>query len=288
MCISIGRSAASFSSTKLYVGEAYYNDKYVHVVAYQNIANSGIDTPNAMIIPFPTDMPMGSANILDTTKYRGFLNDITNATRRRSMMLGGHSKSYRRSVDNIAQVFDVGSYTVILADHVIQVPEALERVTINKRPAVSMDFLKAYGKLYPQQPVALCCWNGEIDAQPLLWWYEPKNPNTLFIPTMDAHDGNPPNVNATVKTDHIISVGSSFRCSNSIFSQPVYYSNILGNAKDLLPTKAFGTQLQGLVKNGDCFIDISDMLNNDKHHTPMLKRGISIENSYTQGSMIGH
>jgi len=35
--------------------------------------------------------------------------------------------------------------------------------------------------------------SGYVDAEPLLWWYEPSDEENLFIPTMDAHDGGPPN-----------------------------------------------------------------------------------------------
>jgi hypothetical protein len=51
-------------------------------------------------------------------------------------------------------VFYVGSYTVILAENVKQIPEALTRVAVSKRPKISSNFLIGFDKLYPGQPVA--------------------------------------------------------------------------------------------------------------------------------------
>jgi len=72
MYCTVGQVEAFLSGTKLYVGEATYNDKYVHVLAYQNNAESKEGIPNAMIIPFPTTQSMGPENILNTIKYKSY------------------------------------------------------------------------------------------------------------------------------------------------------------------------------------------------------------------------
>jgi hypothetical protein len=46
-----------------------------------------------------------------------------------------------------------------------------------------------------------------IDAEPLLWWYEPKDPSHLFMPALDAHDGLPPEPGSDVDVDHVLVVG---------------------------------------------------------------------------------
>lgn len=278
MCVSIGAANASFSNTKLYVGEAMRNGKYVHVLAYQNKAKTGKNQPNAMIIPFPTNVAMGPQNVLDTSKFPKFLDEISSATRMTRLLSADGITKGARSF-GIAQVFDVGSYTVVLADNVAQVPEALEKVPENKRPAVSADFLKAYGELYPNQPVALCCWNGAVEAEPLLWWYEPKNPETLFVPTMDAHDGSAPDLNADVDTDHIVSVGSTISISRSYYTGTVLYSSSLGEAANLLPKHVVGTKLVGHYKNGDCFVNVSELNNSDRTYEPIMKRGSSLNDA---------
>lgn len=287
MCCTIGQVEAKLTATKLYAGEAIYNDKYVHVLAYQNNAESDWRTPNAMIIPFPTSKPMGQDNILDTSRYSGFLDDISEATAIRSR---GFS---RRDEDSfmlgamaagVAEVFDVGVYTVILATHVAQVPEALTRVSEDKRPAITTQFLLHYGRLYPKQPVALCCWTGRVEASPLLWWYEPTNPDTLFIPTMDAHDGGPPNLEAMVETDHVISVGSKlFPTGSKVYYNHDYES--LANASALLPTKVHGTRPEYRVKNGDTFVDVNAL--RVQQRDVLMKRGANQNSIHTLDKMNG-
>lgn len=256
MCCTF--TASEMSNTRIYVGEAERKGKLVHVLAYQN--NATAKGPNAMVLPFPTIDEMGPDNVIDTRKFKGFLKDISESTRyvtkgggtRRSMMLG--SRGF--DSDSLAEVFDVGSYTVILADNVFQIPEALSRVATDKRPRVSSDFLIGYNELYKDQPIAVCCWNGSIEAEPLMWWYEPSNPEELFIPTMDAHDGGAPRVGSPVQYDHLISVGSTTGNSGT----RVRYSDaqsIPSEVKELLPLHVHGGRMPEAAPNGDCLVKTS-------------------------------
>jgi hypothetical protein len=276
------------SNTRLYVGESFKNGKIVHVLAYQNAAET--DGPNAMVLPFPTDVAMGPENIINTSLFKDFLKDITDASRlrtkgfgdRRGMMLG----AVGGSADSLAQVFDSGSYTVVLADHVDQIPEALTRVPARKRPKVSEQFLEGYGELYPNQPIAVCCWNGSIEAEPLMAWYEPRDTSTLFIPTMDAHDGGAPKVGQKVDTDHIISVGGI----NIDRGNEVTYTQLKRIPNDvigLLPTRVHGKRLPDYLENGDCFVKTavlhSTMKDYYSHGAPAveLKRGYGTKMAYS-------
>lgn len=274
MCMTIGKEGAELSNTQIYVGEAVRDDKLVHVLAYQNTAESY--GPNAMILPFPTSEPMGPNNIIDTRGFGKFLTDIGEATRMRmrsaSFSLG--SKGFGGpAAAGVAQVFDSGSYTVILADHVAQVPEALTRVPADKRPEITTQFLIRFGMMYPKQPVALCCWSGTLKSEPLLWIYEPKNPEVLFVPTMDAHDGGPPDLDAMVQTDHVISAGSRIVEVGS----PVNYTDLMKTGgslpsefEGLLPSRVRGMKIKRMVKNGDMFISVPELRAADKL---FIKRG---------------
>lgn len=258
MCCTF--TASEMSDTRIYVGQAKRQGKLVHVLAYQNAAVTR--GPNAMVLPFPTETAMGPDNVVDTRQFKNFLKDIGEASRhitkgmrgdRRSMTLGAAAMS-----DSLAEVFDVGSYTVILADNVFQIPEALSRVSAEKRPSVSTDFLIGYGELYRDQPIAVCCWNGSIEAEPLMWWYEPTDSDRLFIPTMDAHDGKAPKVGARVYTDHLISVGST----EGNMGNKVHYSQaakIPSSVKELLPLQVHGKKLEQSLPNGDCFVKVSTL-----------------------------
>jgi hypothetical protein len=218
---------------------------------------------------------MGPNNIIDTRGFGKFLTDIGLATKihvdsfSRSLM----SKGVTAGAAGFAQVFDSGSYTVILADHVAQVPEALTRVPSEKRPEITTQFLIRFGMLYPKQPVALCCWTGTLKSEPLLWIYEPKNPEVLFVPTMDAHDGGPPDLDAMVQADHIISTGSRIVSVGS----PVNYTDLIKTGgslpsefEGLLPSRVRGYRLKRMVKNGDMFISVPELRSAEKL---FIKRG---------------
>lgn len=261
MCITASR--ARLSDTLVYSGEGRMKGKDVHVLAYQNTADS--HGPNAMILPFPTTASMGPENMVDTRSFKNFLKDITNASKMVTKSLGMDRRSRGMSFGAAAaQVFDVGSYTVVLAEHVSQIPAALEQVPESKRPEISTRFLIGYGKLYPKQPVAVCCWNGNIQAEPLLWWYEPTNKDQLFVPTMDAHDGEAPDVNANVEADHIVSVGSYSDDRVGRHFRVRYRESIPDSASTLLPSYVYGTKLDGIYKNGDMFADANKLGNGSK------------------------
>lgn len=259
MCMTLEQ--AELSSTLIYVGEAIIKDnKYVHILAYQNTAKNKSDNPNAMVIPFPTTEYMDEENVIDTRACKNFLQNITHATEQKSLSRGLYlydSDDIIGCAGSVAQVFDVGSYTVILANKVTQIPEALKRVPKNKRPVISVKFLIEFNKLYPNQPIAICCWEGYIEAEPLLWWYIPNNKDKFFIPTMDAHDGNGPKKDSSVWVDHIINVGSTIAFHSDF---PISYENELSDQlKELLPNFAYGVKITGKYKNGDMFINVNEL-----------------------------
>jgi len=232
------------SGTKLYAGEATLNGIYVHVMAYKNSAHSY--GANAMILPIPAKTPLSSENVIDTRSFKGFLDDIAESTKTQTLSRG-LSKGVP-AFDNLAEVFDVGSYTVVLAERPEQVPEALQRVPANKRPVINTIVLASYNQNYPGWPLAVCCWDGAIEAEPLLWWYEPKDPEILFAPALDAHDGNTPKPHA-VAVDHIVCFGSTLTQVNS---KDIRYHDLIPEpARKLLPTRAFGQQLTTKMPNGD-------------------------------------
>ena len=273
-------SPSVMSDTLIYTGLAAREGKRVHVLAYQNVALNKFSGPNSMILPFPTSEKMTEDNIIDTSSFKHFLRDITNASKIRSMMLGGgSSRSLLRGAKSAAKVFDVGSYTVVLADDVWQVSEALERVPENKRPTITEEFLIGYSALYPDQPLAVCCWDGRIEAEPLLWWYEPKNTDHFFIPTMDAHDGNAPKLSETVRADHNLSVGAASDAEVGNQFRVTYRDKIPADVREMLPNYTYGTKIDYNCKNGDMFVKTDDLAVGNKtwnfDKLPKMVRGSS-------------
>lgn len=252
MCISVKPS--QMSATKIYVGESTYKDKYVHVLAYQNKAKS--NGPNAMILPIFTKEKVSEDNVIDTTDFRDFLDTISEASKHKT-------RSMYKGVDSLvftASVFESGSYTIVLADSIKEAAKVLEKVPENKRPELSSEFTDSFEKLYANYPVAICCWSGDIEPEPLLWWYEPANPDMLMIPTMDSHDGKAIDQTAQVKMDHIISIGS-----NNEFNKGIAVKvNVPKKYQDLMPNFVKGTKIKGTFLNGDCSVSLNS-LKNDKY-----------------------
>lgn len=201
MCCTADVSA--LSNTIIYAGHQTRDGQRVQVLAYQNKAES--TGPNAMILPIPTDISLGPDNLVDTREGGAFLETIATALGPRPRAYDSNTIIGAAADFDLAQVVEVGSYTVLLADRLSQVSEALERVPVNKRPRFSSEFIAGYAELYPNHRFVICCWEGELNAEPVMLWFVPREAR-LFIPTMDAHDGQAPKP-GWIRTDHVIVVG---------------------------------------------------------------------------------
>ena len=189
------------------------NGKLVHVLGYQNTAENLHSGPNAMILPFPAAAKMGPENVIDTSDCKSVLKDYAKALQPQTR--GRATKSY--SADTLCaasvQVFESGNYTVVLAEDASDIPKALMRVPKNRRPALKPELFNAIAGLYPNWPVALCCFNTTemMEADPMLWWYEPMNEGILWAPALDAHDGGAPDLDSHVQVDHTVIFGSTIK-----------------------------------------------------------------------------
>lgn len=206
---------ARFSGTVVYAGEAEKDGVLVHVLGYQNTVdnrNSSGGGGNAMLLPIPAKAgTMSASNILDTRKCKHILEDmkdfVLNKHASRRISLGALTKSNAMPEP---LVFDHDIYTIVLAQDAKAIPGALSRVPEEKRPALNNEIFKAYSKWYPGYTFALCCFNTKDEAKafPMLWWYEPSEPDQLFCPALDAHDGKPPRLGVQVDVDHVVVAGS--------------------------------------------------------------------------------
>lgn len=249
MCCTV--RAADLSNTKLYAGEAHRGDTYVHVMAYQNKAAT--KGPNAMILPIPAATMLGPENVIDTRSFPHFLDDIQDAVESSGFITFGGGGELSE-----AQVFDTGSYTVVLAERASAIARALDRVPEQKRPPLNPEILRAFEDLYAGWPLAVCCWDGTIQAEPLLWWYEPKMPDWLFAPALDAHDGGPPNTRVQVDVDHNIAFGLARHRKDD--PEVVYHDRIPTTVRELLPNSVVGTSIDRTMQNGDFWLSLTDPL----------------------------
>jgi hypothetical protein len=252
MCITVW--PAKLGGTLLYAGEGDFGGKRVHVLAYQNKAAS--EGPNAMILPIPSAAPLDERNAIDTRQFREFLEIIQQANEKIPPELVG--ARCRPDEPPPAKVFDVGSYTVVMAAGAAAISAALDQVPAEKRPPDNNAMFAAFEEHYPGWPLAVCCWNGEIEAEPLLWWYEPLDPDWIFAPALDAHDGGPPKLDADVEVEHYLAFGASkYSLGNRLgyFSRRDVPEAVLG----LLPWSVHGTRVEGKMPNGDFWVPAASL-----------------------------
>jgi hypothetical protein len=266
MCCSLEK--AHFHKTILYAAETTVDDNLVHVLGYQNQAENLSNGPNAMILPFPAAEFMGPENVIDTSHCKHVLKDIKQATfiqnfRRRSMTKGVDSLCTASASE--VRIFNSGKFTVVMAKDARDIPGVLHLVPEDKRPKVNDDIFEAYAKWYKGWPVALCCFNGSVESEPMLWWYKPKKPGLLFAPALDSHNGKRPDLNADVMVDHTVAFGSYPGC----VSNKVYYtdgeqfagdsSNIAPEVKKYLPTHVIGKSFNDYFTNGDFWLPVKNI-----------------------------
>lgn len=251
MCITL--HASRLTGTKIYAGEAKRDGKYVHVLGYANNAENNHHGPNAMVLPIPT-LSFAKENAIDTRQFRGFLGDIAEATKEPNLFKsargrGGDVTKGMRGLG--AEVFAVGGYTVVTASDPMAIAEALDRVPANKRPELNQAVLDTFAENYPGWPIAVCCWDGSIKPEPLLFWYEPMMTDRLFAPALDAHGGRPPVRGEMVNVDHVVMFGSTLR---PMGYTPVHYREMQRIPPAdfmLLPPKAVGRAISDRTENGD-------------------------------------
>lgn len=242
MCCSL--RPAKLTNTVLYAAEALHEGRRVHVMGYQNRAENLSKGPNAMLLPIPARAPMGPDNMLDTTGAKNIMRDYAQAVRPPRSRYGGPAPA-----SESVQVFDKGSFTVALADKASDLAGAVGRIPANKRPEVNAEVFAVYDQLYPGWKMALCAWDGTLEAEPLLWWYEPQDPTTLFMPALDAHDGGPPRIGANVEVDHSVVVGS---VTNPTGKQVLFRDALPTHLTPFLATKVSGVEFhERSMRNGD-------------------------------------
>ena len=251
-CCSL--APADFHGTRGLTAETRVAGKLVHVLGYQNTAVNKASGANAMFLPIPARPgSMSSKNMLDVSSCPRALEDIQEAAAR-SILLRSSSVSVSRR----AEVFDQGLYTVVLAQDAKDIPAALERVRPERRPQLALSIFDAYTEWYPKWTFALCCFNAREAAEgaPMVWWYEPLNPDELFFPGLDAHSGQPPVLGARVDVDHALAVSTE---TMKVSADVRYRDKIAPEVAAYLPRRVLGTHLDGKMPNGDFVFKKSDV-----------------------------
>jgi hypothetical protein len=267
----------NFSQTILYAAEVATPDTgTVHVLGYQNRVQGGsgsrsfwrrLFSPdrsgNAMILPFPArPATMTQANVIDTEACPNVLQDVAAAISYPMSLDQSTSVSLSAVVPKV-QVFEAGGvYTVVLAQDPNDIPAALSQVPPRKRPALNPALFDAYARWYPGWTVALCCFSNDEArlARPLLWWYAPMHPDRLFLPALDCHTGEVPDLVASVLVDHVVAVGS-YRLGGG--NRVAYRDRVPEAVIPYLRPSVLGKRYYEYMHNGDFVCRVDDVTAGD-------------------------
>jgi hypothetical protein len=259
MCCTFFES--KLSDTILYAAESELEGRRVHVMAYQNRAKNLAKGPNAMLLPIPAAKPLTPDNMLDTRLFKRILSHYVTkyeAAIPRPQAFG-IGKDMLLSTPAKAEVFERGSFTVVLAQDARLIPAALARVPEHRRPAPNRAIFSAYAKHYPGWHMALCCYDGAIEAEPMVFWYEPLFPKRLFAPALDAHDGNPPDLNRRVHRDHYVFFAAKQAKRGILVDKERLVNTIPLPHQPLFVDHFAGAHLTGTYPNGDFWLDVQDL-----------------------------
>jgi len=189
----------------------------------------------------------------------------------RSITKGRDTLSY--SAHSVADVFESGSYTIVLATSVDQIPEALEMVPQIKRSSISAELLSSLGELYDGWPIAVCCFDGDkVSPEPMIWQFEPKFKHILLAPALDAHTGGAPNLNKRVSRSHKLAFYSYRMETDNCLNADFRYSEIPQAFDFLFGKKVKGAVIDGKGQNGDFAIKIDDLITGHEN----IKKHINI------------
>ncbi len=263
MCITVAE--AELSDTIIYAAEARRpSGEIVHVLGYQNAVTEA-KGPNAMLLPFPAAGTVGRGNLVNAAAFKGVLGDYEQAVDRLRPM----TKSVGRGIGSFGaaatdadafDVFESGSYTVALVKKASALRAALEVMPEKVRPNITTGMIFTLGKLYPDWPMALCCFeNGMSAPEPLFWWYEPRFPDRLFAPGLDAHDGGPPDLARKAARSHTLAFAAlesdhpiDSQLQKQLFAVPEEH-------QWLLSARVCGRKINDLTPNGDFVYPLSQI-----------------------------
>lgn len=217
---------------------------------------------NAMLLPIP-DKNYRNVQIIDTTSCPNFLSDIQKLVAPPIMAFSDGRGARRGIAKNVeARIVEFDVYSIVIASDLYSLQVALRKVDLARRPELPKDMLAAYAKWYPGWTLSLWCFNNtdKKKAKPALIQYDPtaqKDKNDFFIPTLDAHDGNAPDLKAEVALDHTVFVGTNDMNSSYFpsYSDPRIAPGVL----ELLPKKVRGRNITTSLPNGDLWYKRADL-----------------------------
>ena len=266
MCVSLKQAILTQTIAMAYATHHPKSKQPIVVLGYQMNAENQSAGGNAMLLHVPASVDIGPENMLDTSQTPRVLEDIAKAVRPvRNRFMGGddmlRSASFGRKAS--VQVFDHGDFTIVMSQDIRAAHEALARVREDRRPEIPTETVDFYANTLHDQRFMFWCWSGKASrkAPPIMFWYEPSQTNTLFVPGIDAHDGKAPDLGAYVELDHTFAAGHFSLDFNSGASFVEYSDGIPAELRPFLPRYVKGqSDIRGRYKNGDFAVRVEQLL----------------------------
>lgn len=265
MCITINH--ASLAKTKI-LSLPLKNGN--HFISYSNVVRNRSGKPNAMILAIPgKTQPSWFHN---TEKYKNFMNEIIEKATIDNWM-GILSKGVRsRGMTLSFESFELGMYTIGLADSFDGAEEFINSLSQEKKPEIGEELKTFFRNEYKGWSFAVCCFdsNKTIDSQPIAFEYTPFHPDFLYFPSLDAHDGKAPRLNFNVDVDHTIIFEHTGEMREDYILDTI---KLDADVPSFLQDRKYRfVNMNGSAKNGDTFIKISEMSQLEFSVDPKLYR----------------
>jgi len=255
MCITSAK--AKLSKTRI-MSMALDNGR--HLLSYSNKAKNLSGKVNSMILPVP-----GKVNrdwFHNTTDYNDFLGDIEDQAyieqfRSRGMASNGIDRGFL-SFDE----FQVGFYKVVTTDNIEALREHLNTLDESQRPDISDELLDFFKEHYGGWSFVICIFSGdkEMDAQPIMFEYEPVEFNYIYFPMMDGHNGGAPDLTGQVSVDHTLIV--DFPGLEEDMVRKVKFEQ---EVPEVLKRRKFvSTKWKQSMRNGDMYVDLGELTRKSK------------------------
>ena len=268
MCITVNH--AELSGTKIL---SIRLENGNHFMSYSNKAKNKSGKPNAMILPIPGET--NPSLFHNTEEYKDYMGEIVMKSGLSENYMGILSRGFRfKEMDYLSfDEFQLGMYTVGLAEDFGGVRDFLDSLPEDKRPEISEELKNFFQEKYEGWSFAVCVFDSDksIDAQPIAFEYKPFGYNLVYFPTMDGHDGKAPRLGSMVKVDHTSNYEHTGNMTREYIQQFVELTQ--NKVPDFLNKRKYRHIVSsGYGLNGDTFLDMDKLSQQDFEQDAELKR----------------
>jgi len=267
MCITVNHAA--LSKTKI-LSLPLENGN--HFIAYSNSVKNTSGKPNAMILPVPGETTHEMFH--NTENYKDFLDEIIKKAALNKWE-GWKSRGFKSKVILSADFenFQLGMYNIGLTKDFNDVQTFIQSQPEEKRPEVSESLQNFFKEKYAGWSFVVCLFdnNKTIDAQPIAFEYKPFGGNRLiYFPTMDAHDGQAPEVGGMVDVDHTFIYEHTGPMTRKYYMESV---KLDAAVPDFIQNRKFRfVDVHDCLPNFDTYIDTQKLAETDFDEDAPIKR----------------